>query len=141
MEWCLSHAGPEYCGKSTTAASGKATRRPVASAVGPSPSAYSMATTLPTAPLFNPKQTRACRRPGSLSKPRVRRPQAATWRTDLAATSLYSPYMPLALSFSVASSGPSWSTEKALWTRSSRLQAKAEALGSVGYKATVAVDD
>jgi len=49
--------------------------------------------------------------------------------------------MPLALSFSVASPGACWSTERALWTRSSRLQAKAEALGSVGYKATVAVDD
>ena len=34
-----------------------------------------------------------------------------------------------------------WSTEKAFWTRSSRLQAKAEALGSIGYKSRVDVDD
>jgi hypothetical protein len=34
-----------------------------------------------------------------------------------------------------------WSTEKAFWTRSSRLQAKAEALGSTDYKSTVDVDD
>jgi hypothetical protein len=30
--------------------------------------------------------------------------------------------------------GTWWSTEKAFWTRSSRLQPKAEALGSIGYK-------
>ena len=29
----------------------------------------------------------------------------------------------------------------ALWTRSSRLQAKTDALGSIDYKSTVAVDD
>ena len=40
-----------------------------------------------------------------------------------------------------ASPGPWWSTEKAFWTRSSRLLAKAEALGSIGYKSTVDVDD
>ena len=39
------------------------------------------------------------------------------------------------------SPGPWWSTEKAFWTRSSRLQAKAEALGSIGYKSRVEVDD
>jgi hypothetical protein len=32
-------------------------------------------------------------------------------------------------------------TEKAFWTRSSRLQAKAEALGSIGYKSRVEVDE
>ena len=37
--------------------------------------------------------------------------------------------------------GPWWSTEKAFWTRSSRLQPKAEALGSIGYKSRVEVDD
>ena len=37
--------------------------------------------------------------------------------------------------------GPWWSTEKAFWTRSLRLLAKAEALGSIGYKSTVDVDD
>ena len=35
-----------------------------------------------------------------------------------------------------ATPGPWWSTEKAFWTLSSRLQAKAEALGSIGYKTT-----
>jgi hypothetical protein len=39
-------------------------------------------------------------------------------------------------------SGPvAWSTEKAFWTRSSRLQPKAEALGSIGYKSRAEVDD
>ena len=39
------------------------------------------------------------------------------------------------LSFAVASPGAWWSTEKALlvWTRSSRLQAKAETFGSIDY--------
>ena len=40
-----------------------------------------------------------------------------------------------------ATPGPWWSTEKAFWTRSSRLQAKSEALGSIGYKSRVEVDD
>ena len=31
--------------------------------------------------------------------------------------------------------------KKAFWTRSSRLQAKSEALGSIGYKSRVEVDD
>jgi hypothetical protein len=31
--------------------------------------------------------------------------------------------------------------EKAFWMRSSRLQAKAEALGSIGYKSRVEADD
>ena len=46
------------------------------------------------------------------------------------------------LSFSVASPGAWWSTERALWTRSSRVLAEpAEALGSIGYNSTVDVDD
>ena len=49
--------------------------------------------------------------------------------------------MPAALWLRRASPGPWWSTEKAFWTRSSRLLAKAEALGSIGYKSTVDVDD
>ena len=38
-------------------------------------------------------------------------------------------------------SGPWWSTEKAFWTRSSPVLAKAEALGSIDYKSTVDDDD
>ena len=34
-----------------------------------------------------------------------------------------------------------WSTEQAFWTRSSRLQSKTEALGTVGYKLRVDVDE
>ena len=41
----------------------------------------------------------------------------------------------------MASSGACWSTDRALWTRSSRVLAEAEALGSIGYNSTVAVDD
>eukprot|EP00964_Phaeocystis_antarctica_P003641 scaffold1957_cov106-Phaeocystis_antarctica.AAC.3 len=36
---------------------------------------------------------------------------------------------------------PWWSTEKAFWTRSSRVLAEAEALGSIGYNLRVIVDD
>ena len=49
--------------------------------------------------------------------------------------------MPAAFWLRRASPGPWWSTEKAFWTRSSRLLAKAEALGSIGYKLTFNVDD
>ena len=45
------------------------------------------------------------------------------------------------LLLSGVSPSPWLSPEKALWTRSSRLQAKTEALGSIDYKSTVAVDD
>ena len=55
--------------------------------------------------------------------------------------SLYSPPRRIALWLRRASPGPWWSTEKAFWTRSSRLLTKAEALGSIGYKSTVDVDD
>ena len=47
----------------------------------------------------------------------------------------------LALWLRRASPASWWSTEKAFWTRSSRLLAKAEALGSTDYKSTVDVDD
>eukprot|EP00964_Phaeocystis_antarctica_P008031 scaffold4320_cov32-Phaeocystis_antarctica.AAC.1 len=40
-----------------------------------------------------------------------------------------------------ASLGPWWSTEKAFWTRSSRVLAEAETLGSIGYNLRVEVDD
>ena len=52
-----------------------------------------------------------------------------------------SPYMPLALWLRRAFPGPWWSTEKAFRTRSSRLLAKAEALGSIHYKFRVDVDE
>jgi hypothetical protein len=38
-------------------------------------------------------------------------------------------------------SGPVVVDGESFWTRSSRLQAKAEALGSIGYKSRVEVDD
>ena len=50
-------------------------------------------------------------------------------------------FHPLALWLRRASPASWWSTEKAFWTRSLRLQAKAEALGSTDYKSTVDVDD
>ena len=43
-----------------------------------------------------------------------------------------------------ATPGPWWSTEKAFWTRSSRLQAKAvlrHSAACIGYKSRVEVDD
>ena len=52
-----------------------------------------------------------------------------------------SPYIPIAPWLRRASPGPWWSTEKAFWTRSSRLLAKAEALGSIHYKFRVDVDE
>ena len=52
-----------------------------------------------------------------------------------------SPYMPLAPWLRRAFPGPWWSKEKAFRTRSSRLLAKAEALGSIHYKLRVDVDE
>ena len=60
---------------------------------------------------------------------------------DPNASSQFAPYTAVALWLRRASLASWWSTETAFWTRSSRLLAKAEALGSTDYKSTVEVDD
>ena len=79
--------------------------------------------------------------PTSLARHGTRSCSTALALRDTYIVALLAIYTDSTLLRSVTSPRPWWSTENALWTRSSRLQAEAEVFGSIEYRSTVAVDD